>query len=72
MKRSEMLSKMINTFLTCKNQLNFSDEASMDRVLEIIEENGMLPPKTEAHIFYDVIQGSFYSTNNIKTDWDEE
>lgn len=43
MKRKEMAQKMVHTYLTCR-ELNYSEVKSMERALEVAEENGMLPP----------------------------
>lgn len=43
MKRSEAIEKMKKCYQACKT-MRYSDEQAMDRVLEVLEENGMLPP----------------------------
>lgn len=59
MKRSEMIKKMTYCFNSCTKELNYNDEVAMDRVLELCEELGMLPPYNpvgseplEGHIMY--------------------
>lgn len=43
MTRTEMLKKMLECYRSCK-VMRYSDEVALDRVLEVLEENGMLPP----------------------------
>lgn len=45
MKRSEMLTKMRLCYETC-SEIYGNYNITIDRLLEICEENGMLPPKT--------------------------
>jgi hypothetical protein len=50
MKRAEMLEKMKACYITCK-KFKYSREQIMDRVLDICEEEGMLPPA------FDIFEG---------------
>ena len=45
MKREDMLEKMVQCFNQCKI-MRYSNDQAMDRVLEVCEEVGMLPPST--------------------------
>lgn len=38
MKRKELLNKMIKCYTTCRNDLNYDVDTSLNRVLEIVEE----------------------------------
>lgn len=46
MKRSEAVKRMVDCYRTCK-VMRYSDDQAMDRVLEVLEELGMLP--TSSH-----------------------
>lgn len=59
MKRSELIVKMVRCWDTSKG-MGYTNIQAMDRVLEIAEENGMMPPynpivgskeENEGHIF---------------------
>lgn len=65
MKRSEILEKMVNCFKTCE-KLNYSIDKSMSRVLELCEEQGMLPPFNE-DVYYKT-----WRNNGDGYEWDEE
>jgi hypothetical protein len=43
MKRNKLITKMIECYQQCKI-MRYSDQQAFDRVMEILEENGMLPP----------------------------
>lgn len=51
MKRSEMILKLkeqlVWDFLTCSEVTRSKCKDSAERILEIIEEHGMLPPRTQ-------------------------
>lgn len=46
MKRSEVIKKMVDCYRTCK-VMRYSNDQAMDRVLELLEEQGIRPPPRE-------------------------
>jgi len=46
MTRNQMLARMVEVFNTCK-LMGYDDPKALDRVLEICEESGMLPPHSD-------------------------
>jgi len=74
MKRSEMLSYIVNSLNDARGLIYYADNKEMDdfanNLLEGIEEKGMLPP--------DIMTGEYYSRENagyvcrIDNVWEEE
>lgn len=53
MRRTEMIKVMKCVFETCTNDLDYGLDKTLDKVLEAIEENGMLPPNQTVTIIRD-------------------
>jgi hypothetical protein len=67
MKRSQILEKMVHCFNQCK-VMRYSNDQAMDRVLDLIEEEGMLPPA------FDVFEGRKNTFNDkmMINKWESE
>jgi hypothetical protein len=61
MKRKTVINRMTNCFNTC-SKMEYSIPECMDRVLEICEEAGMLPPNNK----------NTYSNGALDLNWENE
>ena len=69
MTRKEMIVRMLSCYTTCFQDLNYSPVRAMDRVLEMQEELGMLPPDMDFDMPID-LQGK---TKSMKINcWESE
>ncbi len=68
MKRSEMLEKIEETLQPCNSTYEISRVRTAGRLLDVMEEAGMLPPKT---LGID-IKNSKVAGYKIMFEWEEE
>lgn len=76
MKRIDMLNKMLACYIECK-KMDYTDLQAMDRVLELIEEQGMKPPSLHTREMVEVLLNTGVNQKHIDMimfgfNWEEE